>query len=56
MLIVFTVLVEQLERKRYLDSLELTEEQEKILLNVDGIIIEDYGEGGRVYALSGYYK
>ena len=42
MLIVFTVLVEQLERKRYLDSLELTEEQEKILLNVDGIIIEDY--------------
>ena len=57
MLIVFTVLVKKIEKQRYLDNDKLTKQQEKQLQSDPRIIVEDYGDGQRTYALAGYnYK
>ena len=42
MLIVFTVLIEQIKRERYLDNDYLTPEQESILQKVKDIVCEYY--------------
>ena len=56
MLIVFTVLVEKIEKERYLDNDELTKELENLLQKVKGIICEYYDNDQRTYTFACNYK
>ena len=54
MLVVFTKLMERLEIKRYFESEELTQEQQKLLESDSRVIVEDYGNNFKVYTLLCY--
>lgn len=52
----FISLLKIIEEQRYLDNDKLSEEQEKELAKVPGMIVEYYPNNQRTYTLYGNYK